>query len=45
MFKEIKQKGATRLSNVLKFSAGIYNIQPDKISIRGLAGRHTLKNV
>jgi len=40
--EEIKQKGATRLRDVLKFSAGIYNIQPDKISIRGLAGRHTL---
>ncbi len=40
--QQIKQKGATRLKDILKFSAGMYNIQPDKISIRGLAGRHTL---
>ena len=39
---QIKQKGAVRLRDVLKFSAGMYNIEPDKISIRGLASRHTL---
>ncbi len=39
---QIKQKGAVRLRDILKFSTGMFNTAPDKISIRGLSGRHTL---
>lgn len=40
--EEIKQKGATRLRDIIKFSVGLYNPTQDSISIRGFNADHTL---
>lgn len=40
--EEIKQKGAVRLRDILKFKTGMFNMSQDSISIRGLNADHTL---
>ena len=40
--EQIKQKGATRLRDIIKFSVGVYNPTQDSISIRGFNAGHTL---
>ncbi|HIE41063.1 MAG TPA: hypothetical protein EYP80_00195 [Candidatus Aenigmarchaeota archaeon] len=40
--EQIKQRGATRLRDIVKFSVGVYNPTQDSISIRGFNADHTL---